>query len=442
MTTPGGAEGGALPRRPVGPTVLTTIERIAAGGAGVGRLPDGRVLFVQRTAPGDEVEVRVTHQKRAWARGTLVALRRRGPSRRPPPCIFYERCGGCTLEHIEYASQLDAKAAIVADALRRIGRLDVDAPEVIASPAEFRYRNRVSFTLWRLRSGRVIAGFHEIDAPGRLLDVTGACLLPEPGVAEAWDGIRAAWGPRAERLPAGPRLRLTLRGAANGRTALLIEGGRGRGRPRELLALAPSLESIWHRASPDGAVEHFAGEESVAERWLDEDIAVTGSVFLQVNRRAAALLEAYVVSLSGDVEGQRIIDAYCGVGLHARRLARAGARVIGIERDAEALREARRSSPPEVDYLEGDVETLLPSVLPADLVILNPPRAGLAAGVCAALVERPPARVIYVSCDPATLARDLARVESRLRIRSVRCYDLFPQTAHVETVAELACVTS
>jgi 23S rRNA (uracil1939-C5)-methyltransferase len=421
--------------------VRVRIDGIAAGGAGVGRLPDGRAIFVHRTAPGDEVEVRVTGEKRRWARGSLVSVLRPGLGRRDAPCRFYARCGGCTIEHLDYDAQLNAKARIVAAALARIGKLDIATPEVTPSPREFRYRNRVSFTLRRLRAGRVIAGFHEIEAPSRVLDITGACMLPEQVVADAWDGLRAHWGVGAERLPAGPELRITVRGTAEGAVAVLVEGGSGTGRPRELLELVPAIVSLWHRPRHDDRPRLLAGVETVHESWTDDAIEVTGGVFLQVNRFAAALLEDHVEALCGNVAGSRVVDAYSGVGLHSRRLARAGATVTGIERDGEAVREARRTVP-DAEFIEGDVEVHLPAALPADLVILNPPRAGVDARVCAVLVAAPPGRVIYVSCDPATLARDLGRLAPAFRVRSVRSFDLFPQTAHVETVVELECAGS
>jgi 23S rRNA (uracil1939-C5)-methyltransferase len=419
-----------------------TIDGIAAGGAGVGRLPGGRAVFVHRTAPGDTVDVRVVQQRDRWARAELVSIDREGPGRRTAPCPHYERCGGCTLEHLEYAHQLAAKGALVQQALRRIGRLDAAAaPEVVASPREFRFRNRVSFSL-RRTGGRVVAGFHELGQPARILDITGACLQPEQPVAAAWDALRSAWGDGADRLPGGPTLRLTVRGTAAGAVTLLIEGGRGRGEPEELLARVPGLAAIWHRPKPHGQPRLLAGRDRVEETWAGVAIGVSGALFLQVNRGAAALLEAHVAEIAGDVEGTRVVDAYCGVGLHGRRLARGGAHVTGIEADRHAIAEARRSAPGDATWIEGSVEEQLAGALPAALVIVNPPRAGLSAEVTAMLRATPPDRLIYVSCDPATLARDLARLGDAFTLRSVRCFDLFPQTAHVETVAELTCAIS
>jgi 23S rRNA (uracil1939-C5)-methyltransferase len=416
------------------------ITGIAAGGAGVGRDSDGRAVFVHRTAPGELIEARILEGRPRWARGALQRVLEPAPARREAPCRFYERCGGCTLEHLEYGAQLEVKARIVADALQRIGGLPDMLPEVVPSPREFRYRNRVSFTLVRLRGGGVAAGFHELLRPDRVLDIDDACLMPEEAVAEAWAGIRRYWGDDARRLPSGLRLRLTLRATADGRTALLVQGGFGPGRPDELLARVPSLEAIWHQPRPVDAPLLLAGEARLTERWQEEELSLGGAVFLQVNREAAALLEEHVVTLAGDVSARQVVDAYCGVGLHARRLARAGARVTGIELDEQAVAEAQRALPGG-RFIAARVEDVLGSVLPADLVLLNPPRAGIEAAVADELQRTPVARIIYISCDPATLARDLKRLAGTYELRSVRSFDLFPQTAHVETVAELACST-
>ncbi|MGH7481495.1 MAG: methyltransferase domain-containing protein, partial [Longimicrobiales bacterium] len=213
-----------------------------------------------------------------------------------------------------------------------------------------------------------------------------------------------------------------------------------------LLTDTPGLSAIWHataRRAGGGAPALVAGAGELVEAWGDEQTRLGSGAFLQVNRSAAAELGAHVLALAGDVAGSHVIDAYCGVGLYARRFARAGARVTGIELHARAVDEARVGLAGfDAHIRQGRVEDELPGALPADLVVLNPPRAGLDERVPLALRGAPAARVIYVSCDPATLARDLARLGPEFEIRSVRCFDMFPQTAHVETVVELACATS
>jgi 23S rRNA (uracil1939-C5)-methyltransferase len=419
---------------------VTEITAIAAGGAGVGRLPDGRVTFVHRTAPGDRAEVRLVESRRRWTRSRLLRVLEPGSTRRGAPCPYYDRCGGCTLEHMTYEAQLAAKARIVADAFQRIAGLDMAVPRVTASPREFRYRNRVAFTLRRGPDG-VRAGFRELERPDRVVDMGGGCLLPEESIAAAWVELRSAWGPDASRLPSGQELRLTLRATAEGGVTLAIDGGYAIGRPDDLAAAVPSLRAIWHRAAGAADYALLAGDEWLRERWAEDDVELSGDVFLQVNRAAAALLEEHVMERVFSDPPARVLDAYCGVGLYARRLDRGGVDVVGIEANAAAVAEARRAAP-GATILEGTVEALLGDALPVDLAILNPPRAGLDLAVVEGLRGRPPARVLYVSCDPATLARDLGRLKPDWRVADVRCFDLFPQTAHVETVVELQCATT
>ena len=408
----------------VGDVVEVTVRAVAAGGAGVADLPDGRVAFVQRTAPGDRARVRVSASKRSWARATLVELLAPGPGRRPAPCPFYGRCGGCTLEHLAYPEQLRWKARMVADALKRIGRVTVDNPVVRPSPREFRYRNRVTFTLRRLRGKEcgVVAGFHEMDEPDRVVDVTGACMLPEEAIARVWDRLRSAWGERAECLPEGATLRLTLRSVAEG-VVLIVDGGSGKWTPDLLIRNVPGLVAVWHKGG-SGPPVLVAGDSSGA------------SAFTQVNREAAEHLEEAVMKAVGPATGRTVIDAYCGVGVYGRELARVGAHVSGIEVDPEAAAAAREDAPAGFRVIEGTVEDHLGEAFPADVVILNPPCAGVDDAVTRALSERRVDRIIYVSCDPATLARDVGRLQG-YRLARLEAFDLFPQTSHVETLALL-----
>lgn len=420
--------------------VTIGIQGIAAGGEGVGHLPDGRVVFVHRTAPGDEATVRLTDSRRSWARGELLALKRSAADRCEPQCQYYSTCGGCTLAHLNYDAQLMAKAVIVRDVLQRIGGQDVDVPEVVPSPARLRYRNRASFRLARVGAGKVIAGFHQLGKPGRLVDIDGGCLLLEAPLGNVWRSLREAWGMDAALLPAGKRLRLNLRASERGQVGLLVEDGASDGAADELIGKVPGLSGIWRRDRAGGEPVLLAGRSSIQERWGADSLEVSGGVFLQVNRRAAQLLEADVIGRAGELEGRKVLDAYCGIGLLARRYARDGADVVGIDIDGLAIAEAQRAAP-EARFVTGPVEEHIDDLLPADLVVLNPPRKGLARPIIQSLLANRPPRLIYVSCNPATLARDLSLLASGYSLVGLRSFDLFPQTAHVETVAELICNT-
>jgi len=424
--------------------VTLEIRGFSSEGAGVGSLPDGRVVFVHRTVPGDRARVELTELRRRWGRGRLLHLETEGPSRRVAPCPHQPRCGGCPLEHLEYPAQLDAKRSRIQEALRRIGKLDeLPVIELHPSPREFHYRNRVSFTLRRLRGDRVVAGFREVDRPDRILDVDEACLLPEEAVAQAWGGLRRSWGSGAVRLPPGRELRLTLRGTVEGQVLLLVEGGRapeGEGTSagaQALLADVPDLAAIWHREGPGRPPRLLAGAPRLEEVWYGEPHTVRPGAFLQVNREAAGLLHDLVLRELAPPRGRTLVDAYCGIGVYGRRAARHGGRAVGIELDPQAAAEGRARAPEGFRLLEGAVEDRLAEALPADLVVLNPPRSGVAPGVMERLASTPPERIVYVSCDPATLARDLARLGEGFRLRRLQAVDLFPQTAHIETVVTL-----
>ena len=412
------------------------IHGIASSGAGVGRLGEGPAIFVHRTAPGDRARVRITQRKKRWARGELLEVQSPGPGRRTAPCPHYDRCGGCTLEHLRYQDQVAWKGRIVQEALARIGDVEMEeSPPVEASPSEFRYRSRVTFHLRRSGEG-VEAGFFALDDPGTVVDMGGECLLLDPVLARAWTGLRRVWGPGGQRLPAGSRLRLTLRRSGEG-AILVVHGGSGVGDPETLVDQVEDLRGVWTERA--GEYRHLAGERKVWEEWFGKRYALGPGAFLQVNREAAEALHTSVLRKVGPPRGLRVVDAYCGVGAYGRRLAHHGAKVVGIERDPDAAAGARDRAPDGFRVLNGAVEDHLESVLPAELVILNPPRTGLSEKVVQALVRRRAGRVVYVSCDPATLARDVKRLGPgyRVRVDEVEAHDLFPQTAHVECVLVL-----
>jgi len=408
---------------------VVDIRDLAAGGSGVGDLPDGRVVFVPRTAPGDRVRIKIEKSKPRWAVASLQSLLEPGPDRAKAPCPLYSECGGCQFQHVPYERQLEAKARFVTDALRRIGGMvDVAVPDVVASPRTLRYRTRITFTLRRIRGGHLVAGFHALGRPAHVIDVHGECLLPIGDLSDAWQRLRAGWGSAgAGHLPAGGRLRLTLRLARAG-IELVVHGGAKGWDAKALTRQVSGLSAVWHVPSGDDQEPILvAGAEGKGG----------GMAFEQVNAEAAELLRAHLMDVVGGEAGQAI-DAYCGTGAYGHALARAGWGVTGLESDGAAVQTAAVDAPDGFEVTQGKVEEKLADLLPTDLLIVNPPRAGLHADVPAVINATPPARVIYVSCDPATLARDLRALGEVYDLVGLRCFDLFPQTSHVETVAVLS----
>jgi 23S rRNA (uracil1939-C5)-methyltransferase len=438
-------------KRPQTEAAEVTIRGITSEGAGVGNLPDGRAVFVHRTAPGDRVLIRITESKGRWARGLLDGLLEPGPHRRPAPCPLYDRCGGCTVQHLTYEAQLAAKAHVVGEALRRIGAREVENPHVEPAVSEVAYRSRVTYTLRRRPGGGVLAGYHAVDRPERLVDIHDECLLPEPIIQKVWVALRGAWGEGAARLPAGESLRLTLRSAEGG-VVLTVDSDRGDGGvgatdgdPGGLVAEIPELLAIWRGRTGSASPRLLAGSPDTVTRWQGFSIPIRTSAFVQVNRAGADMLhEATLRELGAAPRGLRVVDAYCGSGVFGRRLAHHGARVIGIELDPEGAEAARlgegdleREGEGSFRVLEGPVEDRLQEALPADVVLVNPPRGGLHPRVPALLREARVPRILYVSCDPATLARDLERLGPGYALRVAKAFDLFPMTSHVETLVVL-----
>lgn len=420
-----------------------TVDSIAGGGDGVARDEGGRVVFVPRTAPGDRVRARVEREKASWARALPVELLEAGAGRAPAPCPYYPACGGCQLQHLVPEARREALRRAVADALERIGGLsDARVPVPAAPGPEFGYRNRITLTLRRGPDG-VRAGYRPYDDPDAVLDVED-CPLAEPAVRRAWAGLRGAWGPDAEALPAGGELRLTLRASAEGRVALVIEGGEpgSPGDPERVVAgLAHGGEDPGiHWRDTSGTRRRLAGEPFLEERWDGLDLRLRPEAFVQVNRTVAAAVDRHVEELVGPREGLRVLDLYAGVGVRAIRWALAGAEVVACEVDRDAVasgREAAERAGARLRFVRARVEDALGDLLPADRVVVNPPRAGLSRPVTERLAAGGLRDLVYVSCDPATLARDVARLGPAWRLEAVRTFDAFPQTAHVETVVRL-----
>jgi len=412
------------------------IDRLAAGGDGVGRI-GAKVAFVARTAPGDEVEVELCEERRTWCRARVRRLVKPGPDRITPPCPSFGACGGCDWQHLTYPAQLAAKSSIVEDALRRIGRLDPPAiAPTLPSPLEFGYRHRARLHI-AMREGGAVFGFfrpgsHDVVPLERCLVLHPAlngilgtlaetgrrqprafALCREARIDTGWDGsaVRLLFrGDQGEPVGIPGAATLAARDAAAARgIRLLLDDARG-----EPLALGPG---------PDALV-------------------TTGETFTQINLRQNQTLVELAIALAAPVPGEDVLDLCCGLGNLALPAAAKGARVTGVDLDEQAIRQARENARRlgsaatfVCDDAGAAVRALAGSGRRFSLVLLNPPRTGAREAV-AALPALSPSRVVVVSCDPATLARDAAALAaSGYLLDTARPVDLFPQTAHVETVA-------
>ena len=399
--------------------VSLEIESLASGGDGVAR-HEGLVVFTPRTAPGDLVEADVRVEGRV-GRGTMQRVVRAGPGRVAPECAHYvapDRCGGCQLQHVSLQTQRAAKQQMVADAFARIARRPVALPEIHGGEG-WRYRRALTLAI-RRDGARTWAGLRAHDDPEAVFALND-CLITDPRVVEAWRAILAA----ADQLPPVDRLRGTVRWLDE-RPLFVLEGGTDWPALGAFLAAAPSLGAVWWQA--EGRRRRIVADRRPA--------AVPGASFTQVNAEVSARMQADVVVAVLAHAPRTVVDCYSGGGDVAHALAAHGVQVAAVELDEEATAWAARRLAAPSRAIAARVEEVLPRLLPSDVVVLNPPRSGVDPRVTAALVARPPQAIVYVSCDPATLARDVARLAG-WRIRALTCYDMFPQTAHVESVCEL-----
>jgi 23S rRNA (uracil1939-C5)-methyltransferase len=405
-------------------TTLETLDitAIAAGGDGVAR-HDGLVVFVPRTAAGDRVSARVTSKGR-FARGVLERVETPGAGRVTPECPHYvrDRCGGCQLQHLSVGAQRDAKAQIVRDAFARIGKREVPLPQVRVAGEPWRYRRKLTLALrWMGDAWR--AGLHRAGAPDDIFALDD-CLIADARVVA---GFRDVMAQGARLLPRVPALRMSLRLAGDD-LLLVVEGGERWPAARAFADAVTSVAASW-----------WVNDEGDRRLLRDRrEHASPGASFAQVNEAVAEAMGAHVHGLVMARTPRTVVDGYAGSGDHAVALAAQGVAVTAIELDAHASAwSAGRLHEPS-RAVTARVEDALPAALPADVVLLNPPRAGVAPEVTSLLAgcDPKPRAIIYVSCDPATLARDVARLPG-WRVASLTCFDMFPQTAHVETVCEL-----
>lgn len=409
---------------PISATVR--VESIAAGGDGVARA-EGFVVFVPRSAPGDLGAVDIA-MRGSFARAPFIRLIEPAPTRVDPPCPHYtaDRCGGCQLQHMEYGAQLAAKAGIIRDSIQRIGKRTLESPVVNASPQQWRYRRKLTLAMSRT-GDRWIAGLHPYDSPRRIFSLRD-CLITDERVVEIWRQVLSAQG----ALPIASSLRGAVRVDDDGAT-FVLEGGDVWPTATRFFDAIPSLTALWW--IPDKKRRRLMQERGPA--------SAPSASFVQVNAPVAAQMHDFVLARVLGHRPATVIDGYSGAGDLALSLAAQGVRVTAIELDGDASAYAGARLPQGSRSLSGKVEELLPTALPADVVVLNPPRTGVDGRVAELLDQSDPAprAIVYVSCNPATLARDLARMP-RYRIASLEAFDMFPQTAHVETVCELVPVSA
>jgi 23S rRNA (uracil1939-C5)-methyltransferase len=402
---------------------IVTVTGIAVGGDGVGRLSDGRVVFLPRAVPGDRIRLREgsLQRHRNFARAEVGEVVEPGSGRVSPPCPHYvaDHCGGCQLQHLAYEGQLAAKRAMVGDTLRRIGKIEVGELEIVEALDEWRYRAKISMAV----KGQAV-GLHPYDRSNFVFPLAD-CHITDFRLMALWRELRS----HLAMLPQ-PLTRLTLRLDREMRRHIVAESA---GEPwldaeqlRTTLARTVDGDVVCWWQPVDGAARVMAGPAT----------GFPATAFEQVNPGMGILARRWAVAQLGDVRGQTVWDLYGGVGDTAALLVERGASVVSVDADEKAVSWGRARLP-AARFIAARAEDVLASLPLPHAVVVNPPRAGLHWDVSLRLTGQPVPKLVYISCDPATLARDVGRLNVNYTVKSVRAFDLFPQTAHVETVAVL-----
>ena len=398
------------------------LTSIAHGGAALGR-HEGRVIFVPYALPGEMARVEVTEDKGRYAFARPVEVLQPSPDRIDPPCPYFgdSGCGGCQWQHIDYEAQLRFKAEIVADQLGRIGGIaDPPVHPTLPDPSGWAYRNHAQ--LHPAPKGGL--GFQAASA-NRVVPID-ECLTLHPLLSDLYATLD---------LDLPDLLRLALRaGTETGDRMLIFEMAED---------LPPALESDLPVSCvlllSDGLHANLIGSNHITETVAGRTYRVSAPSFFQVNTPQATQLVRLVREYLDLHGGETVLDAYCGVGLFAAHLAELAGLVLGVEAAPAAVADLLENTADleNVEVIEGPIEAVLPDLdLTLDAAVVDPPRAGVDRFALDALVARRPSRIVYVSCDPATLARDAKRLaRAGYRLAQVQPVDMFPQTYHVEIVA-------
>ena len=449
----------AKPRR--GDTIELAVDDLAFGGDGVGRA-DGYVMFVRGGLPGDRLRVRVTEARGRYGRGTIESVVTPSPDRVEAPCPYFGHCGGCRLQHLAYPAQLAFKARQVHECLTRLGGLPpFELRPIVAASEPYGYRNKMEFTV--AEPGPVL-GLHAAERYDVVLDIE-RCLLQSDTMNALLDEFRrevrsrglSVWDPKSER---GLLRFLTLReGRGTGQAMVNIVAS-----APDVEALAPVAERLRARAPATigvllnvndrkasvavGSEEHLLlGRDHITELLDGVAFQVSANSFFQTNTVQAERLFAIVAEACALDGRDTVLDLYSGTGAISLLLARRAERVYGIEVSAaavgDAIRNAQANGIDNCTFMTGEVRHVLPGLtsggVRASVVVADPPRAGFHPKALAALGALAPARIVYVSCNPATLARDVGDLARRgYRLEWVQPVDMFPQTPHIEAVARLS----
>ena len=449
VSSPAGTS--ARPSR--GEQLELSVESLAYGGSGVARR-DGYVVFVAGGMPGDRVRAVVGKAKRAYAEARVVEVLEPSPDRIPEVAHH----PGAAWQVLPYERQLEVKAEQVAEALTRIGRLEgFELEPIVPALEQWRYRNKLEYSFGTGDGGELVCGFHAPGRFDRILPLTDCKLASERGnelreqvLAECRRQGLGAWDRREQQ---GFLRNLVVReGRRTGQFQVRLVSSPGKLDADALIDAVPCDGLLWTQtaglgeSTQGGETVLLSGTPQLQERLGELDFLISPEAFFQTNTEMAEVLYAAAVEMAGLRGHERVFDLYCGIGTIALTLAARAREVVGVEivepAVADAIENARLNEVTNASFYAGDIRLAMRDLVERtgrpDLAVIDPPRAGLSQKVVRRIVEAAPKRIVYVSCNPTTLAPNAAQlVEAGYALTRVRPIDLFPQTPHIECVALL-----
>lgn len=443
------------PIRP-GQVIRVAIHGLGHSGEGVGRY-EGLTVFVPGGAPGDTLTAKVTEVKKNYARAALVELVEPSPDRAAPPCPVVDECGGCQLQHIRYGAQLELKRQQVVDAIERLGKLEgVTVHPTLGMGDPWHYRNKAQFPVGT-RSGRVVAGFF---APGthRIVNIE-QCHIQHPLGNEIMAAVKELarqfgvpiYDERTHKGVLRHVLARIGRGTGEAMAVLVTNGPEFPAAAkvaRGLMERVPAVVSVVQNINPEQTnvvlgrkSKVLAGKDQIIDYIDDLEFAISPVSFFQVNPAQTEVLYGKALEYAGLTGAETVLDIYCGIGTISLFLARKAREVIGIEvvppAIEDAVENARRNGVANARFICGDAAVEMPRLagegVRAQVIVVDPPRKGCDEPVLQAMAAVGPERIVYVSCNPASLARDLGLLSGLgYRTVEVQPVDMFPHTSHVE----------
>ena len=403
--------------------VDVTLEKLTYGGDALGRLPDGRAVFVPFGLPGERVRVRLVDEKRGFARAELLEVLDKSPERIKPKCRHFGTCGGCHYQHLPYENQLKAKTEILRDQLQRIGKLEnPPVKPIVASPDEWNYSNQVQFHL--TNDGKL--GLPEAGFITALIPIT-ECHLPEQAINDLWHQLEFEPNQEIDGV--------SLRAGMDDDLMLVLESETPE---------TPDLEieagiSITHVFDENTVV--IAGSDHVFIRVLERDFKVSAASFFHINTKMAGKLVEYLLAKLPVTPSTTLLDIDCGIGLFSAFLAPKCRQVIGIEASHSEFEDfaVNLDEFDNIELYEGLAEEILPALAGrignSTYILVEPQGTGIEKAALDAIISIKPQAIAYVSCDPSTLARDAARlISAGYRLDEITPFDISPQTIHIGSI--------